>query len=197
MASKYFDILTPQKQTSKQTTVTLNDFWELGFFYTVTGSFATLFGAANSSWGGRGQWRGVRKKGWENSEMWGEKLKESDRWKEGNRSVGAAEMWRSTEGRLSKTRTGQGATTQPPFSLPHFHFPVPLRGERDRKMEIQSQAQELKWLNLLNDSLVWFPWKLTERTWWPESCKPYTQRSTMITAFGRLKIQRRPAWNNS
>ena len=72
------------------------------------------------------------------------------------------------EGRLSKNRTWQCATIQSPFFSPHFHFPFPLHRERAGNPRPASWVEELNWLNLLSDSLfVWFPWKLTKRTWWP------------------------------
>ena len=67
----------------------------------------------------------------------------------------------------------------PPSShcfLSPFSFSSPIAwGERGEGGEagagnpgLASLTEELSWLNLCSDSFVWFPWKLTKGTWWPE-----------------------------
>ena len=64
----------------------------------------------------------------------------------------------------------------PPSShrfLSPFSFSSPIAwGERGRggagNPGLASLTEELSWLNLCSDSSVWFPWKLTKGTWWPE-----------------------------
>lgn len=87
-----------------------------------------------------------------------------------SRDVEEAAGGGGAEGRLSKNRTGQRATIQPPFSLPIFIFQSHCVGGVRKEGEagnpgLASLTEELSWLNLCSDSFVWFPWKLTKGTW--------------------------------
>lgn len=116
-------------RTSKQTNVTLNDFWEqkISFFFNKLLEVLPLVWAANelraAEVEGSGEvteqkmwWKKVNVR--ENGRNWKRVIDE----KRENRSVGerrcvGGREGGGTEGRFSKNRTGQCATIQPPFSL--------------------------------------------------------------------------------
>lgn len=128
----------------------------------------------------------------------GEKVKRWGTYEKRRKTGGRAKTRRGeeggAEGRLSKTRTGNTATMWSLLPPPHSTSPFFQSCCVVSKLEIQGSLPKLKSLigwTYWVDSFVWFLWKLTKKTWWPESCAPHAQRNTMIAAYDVLKIQQR------